>query len=134
MDPGHIRTMRGSILNMNELRNKSKKPINSNVDQKDKIQVRKDPPRANNTRGFVPSMEGVTMRSGSLQEKAIARVEALPDEDKPTMADLTGVIVDRPGRAKTEDPMAAADEVLKGIIDSIPAGRKLDDTARRRAK
>ncbi|SRR5258708_5870238 len=137
MDPGHVRTMRGAILNMPELRLKSKKPEQSNVDHKDKIQLRKEPPKVNNIRGFIPSMEGVAVRSGSRHEKVAAKIEALPEEDKPTLADMTGVIVDRPfvpGQNKSEDPVATAGEVLKGIIDNIPKGRKLDDTPRRRSK
>lgn len=136
MDPGHVRTMRGALLNMTELRSKSKKPVQSNVDQKDKVQVRKEVPKANNIRGFVPSMEGVAIRSASRQEKVAAQIEALAIEDRPTLADMTGIVVDKPlpGQGKSEDPLADAGEVLKGIIDNIPKGRKLDDTPRRRAK
>jgi len=136
MDPGHVRTMRGTILNMAELRIKSKKPVQSNVDQKDKVQIWKEPSKSNNIRGFVPSMDGVDVRSGSRHEKVAAQIEAMPEEDRPTMADMTGVVVERPlpGQSKSEDPLATAGEVLKDIIDNIPKGRKLDDTTRRRSK
>jgi hypothetical protein len=134
MDPGLVRTMRGSIISMPELRSKSKRPIANNVDQKDKIQVKKTPAITNNIRGFVPSMDGVVMRSGSKRELNRRAEIAAIEEDKPTMADMTGVIVDKRPPQRPDDTMAAADEILKDIIGQIPPGRKLDDAPRRRSR
>lgn len=134
LDPGHVRSMRGLIVNMHELRTKAKRPIQL-VDAKDKVHLRHEPVKTKNIRGFVPSLEGVSVRSGSKQEKSAREIPVVLEEDLPTMADMTGVIIEkRPGIKKPEDSTVAAQEILASIIDNIPKGRKLDDVPRRRAK
>lgn len=136
MDQGIVTTARGAKLSMHELRMKAMRPLNSNFDQKDKIQPRKEPPRQVNINGFMPSMVGVTARAPAPGVVQSATVE--DDEDAPSMADLTGVIVDTPKHLKERptDAAAAANDALKGIMQDLDQykERKQQDAPKRRSK
>lgn len=127
MDQHTVRTARGGFVNMMELRNKAKRPLVMG-DQKDKIEPQKQPPKQVNIQGFMPSMAGVVQPplAEKPAEKERVVYEAVPEEDEQTMADVTGIIVDRPKflKEKPGDPLEAADSTLKGIMGELAQYRQ----------
>lgn len=127
-DPGIIRTMRGANLNMYELRMKSKKPLSQQGDLKDKVATRQMPPKQLSVVGFMPSMEGIAAPIQST-ETAPERLRPMRpmggkeilDEDETTMADLTGIIVDKPRQLKERpsDPNAVVDKRFEEIMGEL---------------
>lgn len=136
-DPGIVTTARGGKLNMHELRMRAKRPM-SMGDQKDKVQPRREPVRQLNIIGFMPSMAGVT-RPNQPQNIPAEIITEMSEDENPSIADLTGIIIDTPKhlKAKPGDAATAANDALKGIIQDLEQYRdrpRDEATTKRRAK
>lgn len=136
-DPGIVTTARGGKLNMHELRMKAKRPM-SMGDQKDKVPARHEPVRQLNINGFMPSMAGV-VRPNQPQNIPTETVDEMPEDENPSIADLTGIIIDTPKhlKEKPENAANAANDALKGIIQDLEQYRdrpRDEATTKRRAK
>src|SRR5579863_9424107 len=128
-DPGIVKTMRGANLSMHELRLKSKKPLVSSADAKDKVSIRQMPPKQLNVVGFMPSMDGVAKSVQSTETVPVERLRPMRpiggrevmEEDATTMADLTGIIVDKPQQLKERpaNPDAHVDETFAEIMGEL---------------
>jgi hypothetical protein len=126
-DPGIVKTMRGANLSMYELRMKSKKPLTSGADAKDKVSSRQMPPKQLNVVGFMPSMEGMAPPQQSTEAAPPERLRPMRpiggreviEEDATTMADLTGIVVDKSTKGRPEDPNAHVDETFNEIMGEL---------------
>src|ERR1051326_7480995 len=111
MPSNQIVTARGQVLNFEELIRNSKRPLKSNVDMKDKIEKQKMPPKQLNVRGFVPSTADVARPVQMIMPDIV-------DDDGPSMADLTGITIDRSkyNTNRPENPIQEAHETLHEIL------------------
>lgn len=140
MDPGHVMTARGYLLNMDQLRVKSRRPLIDNVDHKDKVQPQKRPVKQLNMRGFMPSSEGVAPPAFSYQARAQPVLPRVVEPDSTSLADLTGVTVDSPRhlREKPANSVEAADSTLREIMGELDQFRNRetpsDDDAREKRR
>ena len=126
MDEGIVKTLRGHSLNMHELRNKAKQPL-SQGDSRDKLPPQKQPEIQPTVQGFMPSMEGVARpQTKKPTPPEIVKAAQIVENDQPTAADFTGVIVDSPRRLKERpaDAEEAANAALSEIIGDLEAQKK----------
>jgi hypothetical protein len=107
-------TARGERLNMDELKRKHRRPIMP-PEVASTVTRQAQPPRQANIRGFMPSMEGVARRVGGEPKPAPQIV------DGPSVADYTGVTVDRLKHleARPDDAVTAANQTLTEIISDL---------------
>ena len=125
-DQGIVTTLRGHKINMHELRNKAKQPLVQG-DQKDKLPPQKQPEIQPTVQGFMPSMEGVARpQTKKPIPPEIVKAEQIVENDQPTAADFTGVIVDKPRRLKErpDNVEEAANAALSEIIGDLEAQKK----------
>lgn len=122
-----ITTARGQVINMDALKESSSRPLSSpNKNDIRKTQQKK--PRALNVRGYMPSQGKATPPElpDEIKETLAARdrIAKNPNASQyktKTMADITGVRIDKPKRhkSKTANPEQASNEVLSEILSDL---------------
>ncbi len=133
MAAGKITTARGLTLDMGQLKLLSRKPLNSNVNMKDKIERQQRPVKQANVRGHIPSMHGVINTSQPIN--VVHQTVYAKEKPEPSIADFTGIVVDN-SDGQIEEPNDA-NSALDTIIGDLEQMRKRDpkgDAKSRRAK
>ena len=128
--PGQVTTARGEVINMDELkRNANKRPMTAEekAAMKDEVKPRKRPKKAINVRGNMPVKgEAKAPEPKPKKEPKPAPVEEKEFDKNPdgkTVADYTGIKVDKPVRlkGKVENPVEEADNTLNDIMGELEA-------------
>lgn len=124
MAKGMVTTARGQVINMDALKEASSRPLSS--PNKHDIKKAKAPKqtKALNVRGYMPAQGSA--KPPELPEEIKETLAERKKTDSPvtktkTMADLTGVRVDKPKRIKSrpENPEQASNEVLSEILNDL---------------
>jgi hypothetical protein len=111
-----VRTARGRNLDIDDLKLRQRKPMNK-LDMKDKIEKMQRPTHQPTIHGHMPSMEGV------MQPTAVI-VESIQQEDEPSIADFTGIVVE--GSGERPENLPDATTTLNTIIGNLEQMRKHD--------
>ena len=128
--PGQVTTARGDVINMDELkRRQTQRPLTAEekAAMKDEVKPRKRPKKAINVRGNMPKRgEAEAPTSKTKRAPAPAPVEEKEFDKNPdgkTVADYTGIKVDKPVRlkGKVENPVEEADNTLNDIMGELEA-------------
>lgn len=118
---GFIRTAKGKLLNLAELKAKAKKPIKE-LDLKNKIGVQRRPgPQTPTAQGFIPDTS--TVAKPPEFNSIIDKVEESIYDENTTLADITGVIIDKTTSQKNPHSINAS-EALAEITSDLSAGRR----------
>ena len=127
MAKGMVTTARGQIINMDALIESSRRPLSSNK----KNDIKQNTPKKEkplNMRGYIPSQGKATPPElpEEMKKALAARQENSSKSNNPlykeqTLADQTGVKIDKPKRLKSKpsNPEQASNEVLSEIMNDL---------------